>query len=163
MAASKPDTGPNPDYDPHVWHDDTIYGLRFCTPDLISPHEAADDWTSALILDIDHIVAWVRAEHGIRFHIAPADLIFLDANDLEMAIDWGDSGGQTGVHEPSIDFIAREPVAGAGQVPPLYRWRVALNHPAGGEIAFHARRFELKLRCPPVLRDEQRQPVSDRD
>ena len=89
MAASNPDTGPHPDYDPNAWHDDTVYGMRFCTPDLISPHEVADDWTRAFILDIDHIVAWVRTENGIRFRVAPADLIFLDASDLEMAIDWG--------------------------------------------------------------------------
>ena len=162
MAARNPETRPDPDYDPYAWHDDTVYGMRFCTPDLISPHEITDDWTSAFILDIDHIVAWVRAGNGIRFRVAPADLIFCDARDLEMVIDWGNSGGQIGVHEPSIDHIAREPVADSGRGPPPYRWRIALNHPAGGEIAFHARSFKLNLRCPPVLRDEQRLPVSER-
>jgi len=158
MAAHNSDS----DYDPHAWHDDTVYGMRFHTPDLISPHELADDWSSLFILDIDHIVAWVRDGDEMRFRVAPADLIFHDACDLEMAIDWGDSGGQIGVHEPSIDHIARESVSVPAQAPPLYRWRIALNHPAGGEIAFHARGFEMNLRCPPVLRDQQRLPVSSR-
>lgn len=153
---------PDPEYDSHAWHDDTVYGMRFHKPDLISPHGLPDDWTSLFILDIDHIVDWVRADAGVRFRVAPADLIFRDASDLEMAIDWGDSGGQIGVPEPSIDFIGREPASRSRGVAPYYRWRIVLNHPAGGEIAFCARGFELNLRREPVLRDEQRLPVADR-
>ncbi|MDA0785693.1 MAG: hypothetical protein O3B37_05320 [Proteobacteria bacterium] len=167
MATPAPDL----DYDPYAWHDDTVYGMRFRTPDLISPHLSPDgvplqlasgDWTSAFILDIDHIVAWVRSEDGIRFRVAPADLIFLDACDLEMAIDWGDSAGEIGVHEPAIDHIIRVALPGATPSTPSYRWRIVMNHPAGGEIVFRARGFELNLRRPPVLRDVQRLPVSGR-
>lgn len=167
MATPAPDL----DYDPYVWHDDTVYGMRFRTPDLLSPHLLPDggplqlasgDWTSAFILDIDHIVAWVRNDDGIRFRVAPADLIFLDVCDLEMAIDWGDSGGRTGVHEPAIDHIIRVPLPDATSPAASFRWRIVMNHPAGGEIVFRARGFELNLRRPPVLRDEQRLPVSGR-
>ena len=149
------------DYDPYVWHDDTIYGMRFhkpdlAGPDLTSPDLCADDWTSLFTLDIDHIVAWVPAGERVRFRVAPADLIFRDVCDLEMAVDWGDSKGQIGLHEPSIDHIARAPVAGPEGRPPRFQWRIALNHPADGAIGFCARGFDLNLRRAPVLRDEQR-------
>lgn len=152
----------DPGYDPHAWHGDTVYGMRFHTPDLIAPHENADDWTSAFILDIDHIVARVRADDAMRFRVAPADLIFRDARDLEMAVDWGDSDGQIGVHEPAIDRIERSAVAGGAGRAVSFRWRIVLTRPAGGEIAFRACGFELNLRCPAVLRDAQRLPVSAR-
>ncbi len=150
------------DYDPYVWHDDTLYGMRFHTPDLTTPNPGASDWASLFILDIDHIVAWVRAGETMRFRIAPADLIFREVCDLEMAVDWGDSDGQIGLHEPAIDQIERDPVAVADGRPSMFQWRIALRNPTGGVIEFRARGFDLNLRCDPVLRDEQRMPVSVR-
>ena len=150
------------DYDPRVWHDDTLYGMRFHTPDLIAPSPDAADWASLFILDIDHIVAWVCAGEKVSFRVAPADLIFREVCDLEMAVDWGDSNGQVGLHEPSIDQITRDPVPVADGRPPMFHWRIVFNHHAGGAIGFRARGFDLKLRCDPVLRDEQRMPVSVR-
>lgn len=155
-----PDT--ETDYDPYAWHDDTVYAMRFHTPDLSAPLDTADDWASLFVLDIDHIVAWVGAGTTARFRVAPADLIFREVCDLEMAVDWGDSGGLVGLHEPSIDQIARTPVAASSGRPPMYRWRIAFNHPAGGEIGFRARGHELRLRRDPVLRDAQRLPVGVR-
>lgn len=155
MAASTSE----PEYDPHAWHDDTLHGMRFRTPDLVR-----GDWTSAFILDIDHIVAWVKEGDAMRFRVAPADLMFHDVCDLEMAIDWGDSRGQVGLSEPSIDRITRETVETPGTNPlaPLFRWRVVLNWPTGGEITFHARRYDLALRRTPVLHDEQSLSESQR-
>lgn len=164
MAARNPESRPGPDYDPHAWHDDIVCGMRFHTPDLTSPQqirgEIADDWTSMFILDIDHIVAWVHGEDGDRFHVAPADLIFRNVSELEMTIDWGNTGAEMGMHEPSIDHIARTPVPDGKGRGSRYRWQIVLKRPAGGEIAFQADGFELRQRCPPVLRDEQQLPVS---
>lgn len=150
----------DPDYDPYVWHDDTVYGMRFCTPDLISAPDAGGDWTSAFILDIDHIVAWVRDGEQVRFLVAPADLMFRNVCDLELAVDWGDA--DAGMREPSIDHIDRLPVAGVAGAGSLYRWRIVLNQPARGHIEFRADGFELRQRRPAQLRDEQRLPVSGR-
>ena len=150
------------DYDPYVWHDDALYGMRFHTPDLNAPDPLASDWTSLFILDIDHIVAWVSAGDGVRFRVVPADLVFREVCDLKMAVDWGDSKGQIGLSEPAIDRIERDPVAVADGRPPMFQWRIAFNHPAGGAIGFRARGFDLNLRREPVLRDEQRMPVSAR-
>ena len=144
------------EYDPYAWHDDTVYVMRFHTPDLISPPDRPDDWASLFVLDIDHIVAWACAGEDVRFSVAPADLIFREVCDLEIAVDWGDSNGLIGLHEPPIDHMAREPVAVPGGRSPVFQWRIVLNYPAGGAIDFRARGFDLKLRRPPVLRDEQR-------
>ena len=43
-----------------------------------------------------------------------------------------------------------------------YRWRIALNWPQGGAIAFGAREFTQTLRAEPVLLDEQRLPAGTR-
>lgn len=40
-----------------------------------------------------------------------------------------------------------------------YRWRIELNLPQGGEIAFGARGFTQVLRAEPVLPDEQWLPA----
>ena len=74
---------PIPDFDGLSWHDDTIYGLRF---------EAGDsfqgDWRAELVLDIDHIVEWVREGAGrVRFRVAPATLVFHGVTDLKISID----------------------------------------------------------------------------
>ncbi len=74
------------DYDPHLWHNDTVYAMRLRTAD-----PDADDWTSAFVLDIDHIVEWVDDDARMRFRVAPADLAFHDVCDLEMHVDWGAS------------------------------------------------------------------------
>ncbi len=47
------------DFDGLSWHDDTLYGLRF---DVGDSFQGA--WHADLVLDIDHIVAWVRGEAG---------------------------------------------------------------------------------------------------
>ena len=142
------------------WHDDTLYGLRFDVGDSFQ-----GDWRADLVLDIDHIVAWVRGEAGkVRFRVAPATLVFHGVTDLKIAIDWGDSGDRTALQEASIAGITREPVPDQEGYPVRahYRWRIALNGPQGGEIAFGARGFTQTLRAEPVLLDQQRLPAGPR-
>ena len=63
------------------------------------------------------------------------------------------TGGQVTLHEFSIDRISREP--GRNQKVcldrPYYRWRIDLNWPKGGVIAFAASVFTLALRAEPAL------------
>ncbi len=142
------------------WHDDTIYGLRFDVGDSFQ-----GDWHAELVLDIDHIVEWVREAGGqVRFRIAPATLVFHDVTDLKIDMDWGDSGERAALHEASIAGITREPVPDQPGYPARahYRWRIAINWPQGGEIGFGARGFTQTLRAEPVLLDEQRLPAGAR-
>ena len=153
---------PEIDFDPTRWHDNTLYGLGFEIGD-----PARDDWRSDLLLDIDHIVEWVRAaEQRMRFRVAPADLIFHDVTDLALAVDWGDSGCQTALNPASIDRITRERQAPEAQKicldRPYYCWHVLLNWPRGGRIAFGASGFTLALRAAARLCDEQCLSPADR-
>ena len=142
------------------WHDDTLYGLRIAVGDV-----AQGDWRSELVLDLDHIVEWVcGAAGGVRFRVAPATLVFHDATDLEIALDWGDSGHRTALSEPQIDRITRAPVKDQ-QIcldRPYYRWQIAFNWPHGGHIACGASGFTQTLRAAPTLLDEQRLPPAAR-
>jgi hypothetical protein len=152
---------PVTDFDGLSWHDDTLYGLRFDLGDSF-----AGDWYADLVFDIDHIVEWVRGEAGkVGFRVAPANLVFHGVTDLKIAIDWGDSGDRTALHDVSIDGITREPVPDQEGYPARehYRWRIALNWPQSGEIAFGARGFTQTLRAEPVLLDQQRLPAGPRD
>ena len=91
--------------------------------------------------------------------MAPATLIFHDVTDLKIAVDFGDSGNQTSINEMSIHEITREQLSAEEQKVcldrPYYRWRIALNLPRGGEIAFGASGFTQTPRAEPILTNEQ--------
>jgi hypothetical protein len=155
-------TTPQPvsEFDGLSWHDNTLYGLRFDVGD-----SYRGDWRADLVLDIDHIVAWVCATEGaVQFQVAPATLTFHGVTDLKIAIDWGDSSDRTALHDVSIDGISREPVPDQEGYPARehYRWRIALNWPQGGTITFGAHDFTQTLRAEPVLLDQQRLPAGAR-
>ena len=95
------------EYDPHKWHDNQIHGIALRTAD---PDE--DDWTSDLALDIDHVVAWVKSEDGVRFRVAPATLTFHDVTDLKLRIDGRVEGHRVGIALPWILCIERETLEG---------------------------------------------------
>ena len=149
-------------YDPHAWHDDTLYGLGFRIGD---PERG--DWRSDLVLDIDHIVEWLKLANGrFGFRVAPAELVFHDVTDLKLAVDWGDSGGQVALNRPSIDQIVRRRQDPADQKicldRPYHRWQILLNWPSGQVIAFGASGYSLKLRAEPRLCEEQSLPSAAR-
>jgi len=135
-------------FDRLSWHDNLVYGLRFDVGDA-----GRGDYRSDLVLDIDHIVEWLRTGDGrIRFRVAAATLVFHDVGDLAIAVDFAGLGA--GINELSIDAIRRAPAAGpAGG---RRRWTIALNLPRDGSIAFLASGFTQTLRAPPALCDEQR-------
>jgi hypothetical protein len=150
----------NPDFDALCWHDNALYGLRLEVGD-----PCHDDWHADLVLDIDHILEWLRGVDGqFRFSVAAATLAFHDATDLRIAIDCGDSGGQVALHELSIDRIARERVRDQKICldRPYWRWRIALNWPQGGAITFGASGFTQTLRGAPVVLDRQQLSPADR-
>jgi hypothetical protein len=150
------------DFDRFFCHDDSVYGfaLRIGDP-------AANDWRSDLVLDIDHIVEWVRGATGVRFRVALATLVFHGVSDLRIDVDWGMHGWQVAPAPLAIDRVERERIAVAEQRVfldrPYYLWRVEFAFPEGGSIRFGAVDFDLTPRREPLLLDEQRIPPSLRD
>lgn len=142
------------------WHDCHIWGLELR---LGEPDE--DDWTSDLALDIDFIVEWLcGVGGGHQFRVAPAWLVFHAVTDLSIDMNWGDSGFQVPLHEAYVDRIEREPLREAKVYldRPYYNWRIKLNCPESGEIAFGAVGFSQTLRAEPVLTDHQRLSFRER-
>ena len=142
------------DFDGLSWHDNTIYDFRFEVGD---PDQG--DWHSDLVLDIDHIVEWIWGiDGGALFRVAPATLTFHDVTNLGIAIDLGNNGSQTVLHEASIHGITRERIRDRKILldRPYYRWWIEINWPMGGEFAFGANGFTQTLRAEPVLLDRQK-------
>jgi hypothetical protein len=143
------------------WHDCHIWGLALRVGD---PEDG--DWTSDLLLDIDFIVEWVCGlDGGGQFRVAPATLAFHGVTDPRISIDWDDRGQQVALHAMSIDGIERERVREQRVYldRPYYRWRIRLNWPAGGEIAFGAVGFTQTLRAEPLLTDRQHLSTRQRE
>ncbi|MEW5975078.1 MAG: hypothetical protein AB1898_04640 [Acidobacteriota bacterium] len=141
------------DFERLSWHDCHIWAveLRAGNPD-------QDDWTSDLALDIDFIVDWICSPGGGgRFRVAPATLVFHGITDPQIDIDWGRSGFQTALHPVSIDDVERERIPNQKVYldRPYYSWRIRLNWPKGGEIAFGAVGFTQTLRAEPILSETQ--------
>lgn len=136
------------DFDEISWHDDEIWGLELRVGD---PDRG--DWTSDLFLDIDHIVEWVRTGDGIRFRVAPADLVFHGATDLRIEIDSGTGEQQVALVLPSIARIERAAIREQRVFldRPYYRWSIRLNGTPAGEIGFGAWGFTQTLRRAPVV------------
>lgn len=145
------------DFEALSWHDNIIYAVRFDLGDTFQ-----GDWHQDLVFDIDYIAEWLRgADGGVKFKVAPATLTFHQVTDLRVEIDFGDSGCQMGINEPSIAEITRERVDDPQRFPArdYYRWRIALNLPPGGAITFGARGLTQTLRAAPSLCDAQRLPA----
>jgi hypothetical protein len=140
------------DFAAFSWHDNHIYGLE-----LLLGEPELDDWTSELVLDIDHIVEWVPTQEGMRFRLAPATLVFHGVTDLRIDVDWGATGFRVAPTLLSIHCIERERIADQKVYldGPYYRWGIRLNAPEGGEISFGAFGFTQTLRREPVLHSEQ--------
>ena len=145
------------DFDAMSWHDNTVYGLSFDIGDA-----SLGDWRRDLSFDIDYIAEWVPSgEQRARFRVAPATLTFHQVTDLRIAVDFGDSDGNMAINNLAIANVTRTAVDDKQRFPDqdYYRYRIELNLPQGGEIAFGARGFTQVLRAEPVLLDEQWLPT----
>lgn len=146
-------TSTHADFDRLSWHDCHIWGMEFRPGD-----PSAGDWSSDFALDIDFIVEWLCAtDGGGSFRVAPATLVFHGVTDPKIDIDGGRSGNQVALHPLSIAHVEREPIQDQKVYldRPYYRWKIRLNWPDGGEIAFGAVGFTQTLRAAPVVTDSQ--------
>jgi hypothetical protein len=148
------------DFERLSWHDCHIWGLDFHVG---QPEEG--DWTSDLVLDIDFIIEWMcGVTGGAQFRVAPATLAFHGVTDPRITIDWRNSGFQVALHGVSIDRIDRERVSNQKVYldRPYYSWRILLNWPNAGEIAFGAVGFTQTLLAEPVLTNRQHLSLQER-
>ena len=142
------------------WHDCHIWAIELRPGD---PDEG--DWTSDLALDIDFIAEWIcGTDGGVLFRVAPATLLFHGVTDPKIDLDCGRAASQVAVHPLAIDGIERELVEEQKVYldRPYYRWRVRLNWPDGGEIAFGAWGFTQTLRAEPVVTARQCLSLTER-
>ena len=136
------------DFDGLSWHDCHIHSFELLTGD---PDQG--DWTNDLVLDIDFIVQWsCGVDGGPCFRVAPAMLRFHNVTDLQIRIEWADSGYRIAVHPAAIDRLEREEVIDhkLRLSRPYYAWTVRLNWPDGGMIRFGAVGFTQQLLAEPV-------------
>jgi len=149
------------DFEHLSWHDCSIWAIE-----LRAGNPAEGDWTSDLVLDIDFIVAWICGVggRGGQFRMAPASLVFHGVTDPKINIDWGTSGFQVSLHPVSIGNIEREQIQ--DQKVHLdrtyYSWRIRLNWPESGEIAFGAVGFTQTLLAEPTLTENHGLSLSER-
>ncbi len=148
------------DFDRLSWHDCHIWGLEIRAGD-----PSQGNWTSDLALDIDFIAEWIcGVGEGARFRVAPATLVFHGVTDPKIDIDWGQSDFQVAVHPASIGNVERERILNQKVYldRPCYNWKIRLNWPEGGEIAFGAGGFSQTLRAEPILTERQCLPLTER-
>lgn len=129
-----------------AWHDTMIFGLLLRPPD---PDRGL--WRSELVLDVDYIVEWTA---DCRWRVAPAALIFDWVSDLRIDVDFTGSPLRAAITEWSIHEVERTPAQGKGGE--VFHWRIRLNVPEGGEIAFTAGEHRLLLRGVPRFLEEAR-------
>ena len=149
------------DFDRLSWHDCRIWAVEFRVGDVED-----GDWTSHLALDIDFVVEWVCGGGAKgRCWVAPATLVFHGITDPRVDIDWGRSGFQVALNTPSIGSIERELIRNQKVYldRPYYSWRIPLNMPGSGEIAFGAVGFTQTLRAEPVLNEREHLSLKERN
>jgi|SRR5215469_446823 len=132
------------DFESLSWHDVHVHGIRL---GVANPDEGAAD----LILDIDYILKWDKADNGFLFTVCMAELVFHEAFSLKLNLDYATPSA--GMSPFSIDGIKREPLKYSSGFS-SFRWRIPINWPQGS-IEFEAPRFTQTLVGKPVVQPEQ--------
>lgn len=117
------------------WHDCKIHGLAF------------DEDEFKFYLDIDLILEWIEPssnEDGYKFKLAPATLIFRNVWSLVLDIDTNLA--------LDIDSVSMQNSKNKDYAQDEYNWNIVLQQ---GEISFRSIGFEMYIRKPPEIRDEQ--------
>jgi hypothetical protein len=123
------------------WHDNHVHGL--------SIREGLHG-EGELRLDLDYILEWLKAPHGIEFRIVPAVLRFDGVTHLRISLDYASA---TAALAPfSIHSVERQVEQRDGYV--AQRWRILVNWPIG-ELTFEASGYEQRSRGAEVVSAEQ--------
>ncbi len=138
------------------FHDDCIYAIR-----LISPEPDRDDWRSELVLEIDHILKWVKGDGGrYRFVLVQANLCFENVSGLRVSFSFSEFS----LIPLPIDRIERstEPVKVHGDQYREFSWIIYLNDRAGGLLTFRSTGYHLEKVGKPAEFEEQTIPKHQR-
>jgi len=136
-------------FDEMSWHDNHVHALR-----IVEVSDGAGD----LILDVDHIVEWIKNGTGFNFRIVPATLTFHDVMFLRMSLDYATPTAAFGPF--MINGIERRNEQRARHLAQL--WKIDISWPQG-EIAFEACGFTQRARSGPVLSQRQRLSADERE
>lgn len=142
------------DFEELSWHDCHVWGLEIRAGD-----SSQGDWTCELVLHLDYICEWqCGTNRHYRFWVAPARLVFQNAEDLLIAIDWKErQGGHLMIYEPALDGIERENIPPTSNRPGnnTFRYTLRTNSPDGGLISVTTDGFTQTLLAAPELIDQQ--------
>jgi hypothetical protein len=122
------------DFEVMGWHDAHLYCFT------VLPE------TFELLFDIDSIVKWVKPtppEEYFKFWIAPATLVFDDAQNIKVLVEMGP------LYELQILDISRTPVP---DKPGDWHWLICLT---AGEITFDATGYTQYFRKEPAFSEAQ--------
>ena len=135
--------GDSDEFNGDRWHDNAIHGFAIV--------EGEDGCSGDLILDIDFILEWLHPDsnnQSFRFRMAPSDLIFHGVTDLHVCVDYAAS--RTALQAMMIDRIDREAMTYPNGYA-SFAWKIALNRPGNGFLAFRADSFtQLQRKAPRI-------------
>ncbi len=134
-----------------TFHDDSIYAIR-----LISPEPDQKDWRSELVLDIDHILDWIRHDNGqISFRLVQANLCFANVSNLKVTFGYPD----TSISPLPIDRIACSDKAAVTRGDyQEFDWEIALNDQLSGALTFRSAGHRLEKTGRPIECEQQQIP-----
>ena len=130
------------DFENMSWHDNHVHGVRFVE---------GDNGEGELVLDIDHILEWLKSEDGeFLFRVQPAVLVFHGVMFPRMSIDYATATAAFGPF--MIDGIKRR-VENRERCQAQI-WKLPISWP-GGEIEFEARGFTQRAQGQPSVSRKQ--------
>jgi len=136
-------------FDEMSWHDNHVHALR-----IVEVSDGAGD----LILDVDHIVEWIKDGSGFNFRIVPVTLTFHDVMFLRMSLDYATPTAAFGpfmIH--GIEHRTEQRTRYLAQL-----WKIDISWPRG-EITFEAHGFTQRARGGPVLSQGQCLSAQERE
>ena len=136
-------------FDGMSWHDNHVHALR-----IVEGSDGAGD----LILDVDHIVEWIKNGPGFNFRIVPVTLTFHDVMFLRMSLDYATPTAAFGPF--MIHGIERRTEQRARYLAQL--WKIDISWPRG-EITFESRGFTQRARGGPLLSKGQCLSAQERE
>jgi hypothetical protein len=110
----------------------------------------ADTYSFALF--IDYILKWVeplKSEVNYQFWISPAQLRFVNVDDVELDLRWNGL-----MMDCIIDDLQRKQSRVTPNGARQHQWEFLLSEP-NGSISLWATNFELTILAPPTLTDQQ--------
>ena len=138
------------DFESLNWHDVYVHAFRI----VAGEYGAGELW-----FDLDYIVEWLCSKDGsCRFRVAPAVLVFRDATNLRLALDYESATAALGPF--SIDSIERE-IRRHERGYDISRWTFRVSWPVG-DITFESPGFHQRLTGPVVETASQYLEASQR-